>query len=189
MKNYTDIGLSSRLRRAESFSDRPREWQTDFEQDANVEKGPYSKPTEIQKGTSTTTLGGLFTIKDKTGGTVLMTVNPETGVITLAGDLNVTQTLSGGTLGTSTIIGGTASNLNIHNPIIGTPAVTAGTATNYNLHNAIIGTSSYTGGTVNPASYEINGTVAVAATAVIVGGGTTHTLTFEEGVLVSYGTA
>ena len=187
MIDYSDLGLDSKLRKGPAA--RLDDYQTDFEQDAKVEKGPYSKPTEIQKGTSTTTLGGIWTIKDSTGGTTLMTVNPDTGVITLAGDLTVTSTLDGGTIGTATIIGGTAISLDLHNATMGTSSITAGTATNLNTHNAIIGTSSYDGGTVNPAQYEINGTSGLAATATIVGGGTTHVLTFEKGILVGYGTS
>ena len=206
MKDYSDIGLDSQLRKAESPAGKERVWKTELDRDAESEKSPYANPTILSKGTIEANLGGILTLKDTTGGTVLLTADPDTGVVTIGGDLTVTETLSGGTVGTSTIIGGTATDLNIHNPIIGTmsatdgtagtltidggilgtPAITEGTATTLNVHGAIIGTPALTAGTVNPASYEINGTVGIPGTIVMSGDGTTHTLTFEEGILVGY---
>src|SRR3990167_6409842 len=88
MKDYTDIGLSSHLVKAESPAGRDRKWQTDFEQDASVEKGPYAKPTEIQKGTTNITYGGIINFQDASGSTIL-TYLPSTGAITITSNVNV----------------------------------------------------------------------------------------------------
>jgi len=86
MKNYKNIGLSSKLRKAESIADKPRPWKSEFEQDAQVEKGPYANPTEINKGRFDITGGGTLTVKDATGGTTLLTFDPTSGSATLRGD-------------------------------------------------------------------------------------------------------
>ena len=73
--NYKNIGLDSKLRKAGSPASKRREWQSDNEQDAQVEKGPYSNPTEIQKGTTDITQGGIINFKDENGD-IILTYSP-----------------------------------------------------------------------------------------------------------------
>lgn len=94
-----------------------------------IQKNPYSDPTQISKGVTQTTAGGSFTLYDSTGGTAIFTYNPDTGVVTINGQLvaniintgtysniNITGnshllgTLSGGVIGTPSLIGGTLSS-------------------------------------------------------------------------------
>jgi len=180
MKSYTNLGLDEQLRAKSGVASEPREWQSEFSQDVNVEKGPYSNPTLINKGTVTITGGGVLTVKDSTGGTTLLTINPTTGEVTVAGTLTITQTLSGGTINTARIIGGTAGTVQVIGGTVGTSMLAGGT----------LGTATLAGGTVNPASYKINGTSSYTGTQTFDDLGTiTHTVGINQGIITSWATA
>lgn len=70
-----------------------------------------------------------------------------TGVLTNFASGDLAARVNSETFGTPAITEGTATDFNLHNPIIGTPAISAGTATTLNVHNAVIGTPAITGGT------------------------------------------
>lgn len=129
-----------------------------IDQDLHVEKTPYANPTQISKGDFTSTLGGIFTLKDSTGGTTILTYDPDTGVVTIAGGITAQQTLNLGTItsstfaGTTTNIGtlilGMANSGTINNSTFGTPSTNGGT-----IGNAFIGTPSVSGGTLTNSNY------------------------------------
>ena len=97
MKSYAKLGLNNQLRPVKALSGAERPWTSDFQQDAQMEKGPYANPNEIQKGTTTVTAGGIFSLKDTSGSTGF-TYSPATGVISInrnisqSGDINQTGT-------------------------------------------------------------------------------------------------
>src|SRR3990167_3529037 len=138
MKDYSDIGIGPRMVKATSLAG-TRAYVNALEENLKVESTPYLNRTAIGKGTLQTTLGGLVEFYDTTGGTRVLTYNPDTGVVTILGSL-VAQQVSTGTYtsitiaGTSTVVG-TISNGVYNNATFGTPAVTGGT------HNsAVFGT-------------------------------------------------
>jgi len=96
MKDYSDIGLDPRLKKANAIGSKEREWQSEYSQDAHVEKGPYANPTMISQGTISTTLGGIVDFKDE-GGTTVFTYNPATRVISITGNLSISGTANFGT--------------------------------------------------------------------------------------------
>ena len=65
MKDYSDIGLNSRLVKANSLAAKPRDWKSEFDQNAQFAKSPYGHPTQIHKGNLVITGGGTITVKDK----------------------------------------------------------------------------------------------------------------------------
>lgn len=129
-----------------------------IDQDLKVEKTPYANPTQISKGDFTSTLGGIFTLKDSTGGTTILTYDPDTGVVTIAGGVTAQQTLNLGTItsstftGTTTNIGTMALGLvnagTLNNIILGTPSINGGT-----MGTAFINSPTVSGGTLTNSSY------------------------------------
>ncbi len=69
---------------------------------------PYAPPVFVSKGTVESTLGGRTTFKDANGGT-LLTYDPDTGTITIAGGILLSQALTLGTLNSS-VLQGTNTN-------------------------------------------------------------------------------
>jgi len=90
MLDYKDIGLDSNLQKMGGLASSDRGWEGAFSQDAKLEKSPYANPTQINKGKFDVTGGGTLSIKDKTGGTTLLTFDPSSGSATLRGDFNHT---------------------------------------------------------------------------------------------------
>ena len=102
-------------------------------------------------------LGGVMEVRDTTGGTILLTVDPDTGTVTIGGPLQANVTLNLGTITNTTIAGqgtitGTINNTRLinngtyNNATLGTPAITGGT-----MNNAVFGTQDSTGGTIRSA--------------------------------------
>ena len=177
--DYQRLGLDSRLRKTDSVAGRPRPYVTALDMSYQQEPTPFTPRTQVSKGTVQSTDGGVVEWFDTTGGTKLLSYNPDTGEITINGAViaNVTLTvgtISGGVLGTATIVGGTANNVVIGTPSItggtgnamvlgspaiingtannmtlGTPAVTGGTATSFVINASTLGTPGITGGTMN----------------------------------------
>src|SRR3990167_6287604 len=149
MKDYSDIGIGPRMVKATSLAG-TRAYVNALEENLKVESTPYLNRTAIGKGTLQTTLGGLVEFYDTTGGTRVLTYNPDTGVVTILGSL-VAQQVSTGTYtsitiaGTSTVVG-TITNGVYNNVTIGTPNITGGTVTSSVLNSNTIGTPNITGG-------------------------------------------
>ncbi len=89
MKDYKNLGIDAKFRAVNGIASQEREWQSDFDQDAKMEKGPYANPTVVQKGIFETTLGGLVNFKDQ-GGTSVFTYSPATRAITINASLDIT---------------------------------------------------------------------------------------------------
>ena len=171
MKDYSDIGLDNKLRAKTSISNRPTEYRTALEDNIKQEPTPYLHRTALSQrgGTVQTNLGGIFQIRDTTGGTVLLTANPDTGVVTISGSLITQAGIDIGTLNNSLISGttrttGTVTGSAIYsggtfnNIVIGTQDALGGTlrsatlgGTAGTINNAIFGTQDSTGGTIRTA--------------------------------------
>lgn len=157
MKDYSNLGLNKRLKKEDSIAGRPSEFQNALAVSINQEPTPYLHRTAISQrgGTVNTNLGGIFEIRDTTGGTVLLTANPSTGVVTISGSLITQAGISIGTLDNSLISGTTRTTGTVigsaiylggtfNNIVMGTGTVTGGV-----INNATFGTPASTGGTIN----------------------------------------
>ena len=198
MKDYTNLGLGQRMVRKDSLAGRPRDYTLAVDQNVQVEPTPFLNRTAVAKGTLSTTLGGITEIRDSTGGTVLFTINPDTGVVTIAGSVVAQVGLNLGTISDSTIAGqstlaGTLTNNRLinsgtyNNGTLGTPAITGGT-----INNTLVGTPAVTGGTVNSV-FQSSGVAGTAGSIVYVktvdyaGSLTTFgTLNFAGGIITSH---
>jgi len=204
MKDYTIQGYDGKMRKISSFAGRPRDYKSALDDDYNQEATPYLPPTAVSKGTVQTNLGGLLEVRDTTGGTVLFTVNPTTGVVTIAGSIQNQVALNLGTITDTVIAGqsvlsgtltnnrlinnGTWNNGTFNNAVVQTPAITGGTVTNGNIHNPTIGTPALTGGTVNPLAFSANGTVGVSGSIIYLKNlapGDLGTVVFTKGLVTS----
>jgi len=152
--DYSDIGLDKHGLNM----NRPlkgREFNQTINTDIRNERSPYLNPVAISKGSVLSTSGGITTLRDTTGGTILFTVDPDTGTVTIAGGVVVNQTVNIGTIYNSNFTG-TLSNLGtlnfgvgtlgtLHNSVLtgGTVNAVAGT-----LDNVVLGSQSSQGGTV-----------------------------------------
>lgn len=156
MKDYSDLGLTNRLRKD---TIKPREFTSVLEDSIQRESSPYLPRTSVSNrgGTIQSNLGGIFEVRDTTGGTVLLTIDPDTGTVTIRGDLQANTTLNLGTINNTVIAGagtirGTIANERLinngtwNNGTMGTPAITGGT-----INNAVFGTQDSTGGTIRSA--------------------------------------
>lgn len=94
MKDYKNLGLDGKFKALNGIASQDRNWQSDFNQDAKMEKGPYANPTVISKGEIETTAGGLVNFKDE-GGTSVFTYNPVTRAITITGAITINGTVTG----------------------------------------------------------------------------------------------
>lgn len=175
--------LNNLLQPTDSLPATNEGFKTIIDQKFSNQNIPYAPPSFISKGTLNTIAGGVLTLYDSTGGTKVLTYDPDTGVVTILGSLVAQNsstgtytditiagtstnlgTLSGGVLGTSLILGGT-----FNNGVIGTPQITGGTLTNGVISgtvNTISGTAS--GLTVNTgtiSSPNITGTALLAVNA------------------------
>lgn len=142
MNDYTNLGLNHRLRTG--IAARGREYVRALDEDLRVEKTPYLN-TAISKGTIQTTSGGLVEFNSTSGGTILLTVDPLTGTVTLAGPVLANVTLNVGSMNNGAITG--ASSL------IGTLTST-GIVSGGTFNNITIGTSRSVGGTINTVKIE-----------------------------------
>ena len=140
MQAYDDLGLDNRLRRTKLKS----EYISALDEDTRVEKSRLVN-NQVTKGTMQTTSGGLVEFNSTSGGTILLTVDPVTGTVTLAGPvlanvvLNVGSMNNGGITGASSLTG-TLTN---------TGVVSGGT-----FNNITVGTSRSVGGTINTTKIE-----------------------------------
>ena len=171
MKDTVKLGFNKYMQPLNSPAGTPSEYKMALDWDINRERTPYLNPTQVSKGTVQTNLGGILDLRDKTGGTSILTYNPTTGVVTILGSL-VAQSVNTGTYTSITIAG--------NNPITGT------------LQNGVYGTALFKGGTVNAILQNNAGTPGVAGTAIyvktvdFVGSTTTlGTLQFSDGLLIS----
>lgn len=153
--DYQDLGLTKRLRAIDSIAGRERLWQLDIANDLYLEKSPYAAPTMISKGTVQTILGGKLEVRDSTGGTILLTADPETGTVTIGGPMQANVTLNLGTISDTTIAGnGTIAGTIVNNRLMTKGTWSAGTFGTClylggSVNNTVIGTSLVIGGTVN----------------------------------------
>lgn len=182
--DYSDIGLDSQLRNVSGPGGRPSNWETALTHDVQVEQTPYASPTFISKGTMQANLGGILELRDATGGTILLTANPDTGVVTISGSLVANAGINIGTLSNSLISGTTRTTGTIlgssiylggtfNSIVVGSPSVTSGTFTSSVLNANTVGSPSITSGTLT--SSVVN--AAVIGTPAITGG-SMNTATF-----------
>lgn len=161
MKDYSKLGLDEKLKPINGIASRPSKFITALQTNINQESSPYLNRTAVQNrgGTIQANLGGVFEVRDTTGGTVLLTIDPDSGTVTIAGPIQANVTLNLGTINDTTLagngtIGGTITNnrlINggtINNGTLGTPAVTGGT-----INSFIAGTPDITGGTMDSAGF------------------------------------
>ena len=172
--DYTDIGLTIRLRKEDSPAGKPREYITALENDLAIEKTPYANPTLISKGTVQANLGGILELRDTTGGTVLLTANPDTGVVTISGSLVANAGINIGTLSNSLISGTTRTT----GTVTGSAIYSGGT-----FNNIIVGTSALTGGTVNSAIFGTPAIIGGTADAMTLGSPSVTSGTINNAVL------
>ena len=127
MKDYSDLGLGAHLVKTSSKAG-TRNYTNVLEDNLRQESTPYLNRTSIGKGTIQSNLGGVLDLYDKTGGTKVLTYNPQTGVVTILGSLVANQ-VSTGTYsniviaGTSSILGTLSGGVMAANTI-GSPSVT-----------------------------------------------------------------
>lgn len=149
-----------------------------------IQKNPFSDPTQISRGITSTTGGGSFTLYDKTGGTALFSYNPSTGVITINGSL-VSNVVNSGTYqniilgGTNQVVGTMVSGF------YGTPQITGGTLTSGNVSGGTVAATLSNSGT-----YQINGTATTTGSFVYVKtvspGTTFGTVNFVSGLITVF---
>jgi hypothetical protein len=157
-----------------------------LEQDLQFEYNPFSQPNVISKGTVNTTAGGVLTLYDSTGGTKILTYNPDTGVVTILGSL-IANTVATGTYSNIILAGTPALSGTLSGGVHGTSLFKGGT-----IANSVIGTPALSGGTLNPSVYQTSGSVGIGTTIAYVktvnysGSVTTFgTLSFSNGLLVT----
>lgn len=171
MKDYEEKGFTKNMVKIESLQGRPRVYVNALEQDSQKEQTPYAPPTLISKGTVQTTGGGVTELLSQTGGTVLFTVDPETGTVTIAGPIQASVTLNVGTINNTVIAGqgtiaGTVTNNRLiqngtwNNGTFTTPAISGGTHDSF-----VAGTPTITGG---------NWSIGTLGTPAITGGNITN---------------
>lgn len=156
-------GYNNRFRKG--LAARPQEWVSAQEQEAKEEWNPNTPPVLTNRGTFQTVSGGMPQFKSTlgtAGGTVLMEVDPVTGVTTIRGGFIAQQTLDLGTInntvlaGALTLNGTLANNRLINNGTynsgtFGSPTITGGSWATGTLTGATLGTPNATGGTHNNA--------------------------------------
>src|SRR3990167_2252481 len=140
--DYKKIGLNRQLRRDNSLAARSNGYELAITNDLTEEKNPLKQNIIVTKQLYQSTLGGSVQFLDATGGTVILSYNPDTGTITLNGGIIVNQSFNIGTITNTLFTGGTINSIGtINNGVFGTPGVIGGT----------IGTSLIQGGTINNA--------------------------------------
>lgn len=105
MKDYSNLGLNSKLRPSNGLSGKDNQYRSALEDNMHQEPTPLLHRTVVSNrgGTVQTNLGGLVDLRDTTGGTSIFTYDPDTGVITFNGPINLNGTF---TLGTNTVFNG-----------------------------------------------------------------------------------
>lgn len=183
------MSLNKYLQNKDSLGAKQPKVQTAMERDITFEKTPNTFPTQISKGTLASNLGGVFELRDATGGTVLLTADPETGVVTINGAISANVNVNIGTLtsptimGNSVFIGTMASSGIMTGGTIGTASIVGGT-----LAGAVITTTTFTGGTVNPTVLLASGSAGIDGTTIYVKNlvpGDLGTMVFKAGLLIS----
>jgi hypothetical protein len=178
MTDYTDIDITSFMIDKNSLGAKPSNRVMAMKQDNRIERSPYLPPTSVSKGDLITTLGGVTTFMDKTGGTTVFTYDPQTAVITMNGGVVVNQTLNLGTI-FNTNLTGTTYNDGVLNLGIGTQ----GTIYNNKFTTGTMNTSLFISGTMG--SSNINTTTlesGTIGTSSIIGGTATN-LTISGGTV------
>jgi hypothetical protein len=79
--------------------------ESTIRRDVTNERSPYLNPVSVTRGTMLATLGGITEVRDATGGTVLFTIDPTTGTVTIAGGIVANQTVNIGTINNSVLTG------------------------------------------------------------------------------------
>jgi hypothetical protein len=155
---------------------------TALQRTLGYQRTPYSEPTQVSKGLTTSNAGGSFILYDKTGGTEIFSYNPLTGVVTINGSL-IAQSSNTGTYSNITLAGTNQINGTMLMGFFGTPQITGGT-----INNAVIGTSQAIGGTANFGVYQIGGTAGYSGTVAFVRsvspGTVLGSLIFNNGLLI-----
>lgn len=144
MQNYTDIGLDNNLRRQKLKN----EYISTLNEDTRVEKTRLINNI-VTKGTVQTTDGGLAELNSVTGGTILFTVDPQTGEVTITGPVIANVTVNFGSMNNSAITG-TSS---LMGTLTSTGIISGGT-----INNATFGTPNVTGGTLTSVAF-VSGTI------------------------------
>ncbi len=140
MQAYDELGLDNKLRKTKLKS----EYISALTEDTRVEKSRLVNNI-VTKGTMQTTDGGLAQLDSVTGGTILFTVDPLTGEVTIAGPVIANVTLNLGTANNTAITGSST----LMGTLVSTGIVSGGT-----FNNITIGTSRSVGGTFNAALFE-----------------------------------
>ena len=153
------MDYDSKLRKKDSLASRPREYRNALQESILQEQTPYLQRTAISKGTVQANLGGVLELRDSTGGTILLTADPETGTVTIGGPLQANVTLNLGTITNTTIAGagtiaGTINNTRLinngtwNNGTFGTADITGGTMRSGVLNAMTVGSPVVTSGTL-----------------------------------------
>lgn len=144
MTKYDDMGFAPNLRKQTALSQRDTSYTNALIEDLKVEQSPY-KNILISKGTVQTSGGGVAQLQSTTGGTILFTVDPVTGEVTITGPVVANVTVNFGSMNNSAITG-TSS-------LMGT-LTNSGIVSGGNINNVNIGTSRSVGGTANTIKLE-----------------------------------
>jgi hypothetical protein len=148
MLDYSAINLTPLFMSADSLAARKKPNVMALREDIQQEKTPYLNPTSISKGMLKSTLGGITEIKDTTGGTVLFTIDPDTGIVTISGGIVANQIVNVGTLNNS-VLTGTITN----NGTITIGVGTTGTIWSSAFNNGTLGTPTINSGNYNFGSF------------------------------------
>ena len=153
MKDYSDLGLTDKLKPINSIAGEESKFQNALAVNLDQEHTPYLHRTSVlnRGGTVRTGLGALIDFRDSTDGTSLITYTPSTGQITLNGPITsngTTNIPNQGTIGTANITLGTIQTLvNPNTGTIGTLNTALGTATNFRITGTSVFAGSVTMGT------------------------------------------
>lgn len=150
------MNFASNLRKKTSLSEKSQPFTTAFDQNIKVEKSPYVNNI-VTRGTFQTAGKGYVQLQSKIGGTNLISVDSQTGNISIAGNVDapvilnigtvidvafVGSTTLSGSMAVNVILTGTLAGATYNNTTLGTPAITGGTATNLNLGTMLLTTNS-----------------------------------------------
>lgn len=138
--DYTSLGLDDKLRRTKLKT----EYVSSLTEDERTDKTRLINNI-VTKGTVQTTDGGLAQLNSVTGGTILFTVDPVTGQVTIAGPVIANVTLNLGTANNTAITGSST----LMGTLISSGIISGGT-----FNNITVGTSRTVGGTFNTPKFE-----------------------------------
>lgn len=177
------------------------DWKSAQEQEAINEWNPNTPPVLVNKGTFQTTGGGLPQFRatgGTSGGSILFTVDPVTGNITISGPLIANLILNLGTIQNTAIAGtsaitGTVTNFSLINNgtwntgTFGSPVITGGSWATGTLTGAVLGTPNVTGGTMNNAFFGTPQTAGGTIGTPVISGIPTFVSNAGSGTLVADG--